>query len=363
MLALTAGNLVAPNLTLATQLAESMFDPDIELMKKKQAHHIMLFASPYDSAFGRVIPHMHIEFKQFIQTMSQGRIYVDIQDQGSLGVGTDLMAAVTRGKVDGALISVSNMSRALPVLDILNIPFWASSNQQLLNLVSSPYWQKKVLDNIENQGELTVLFHYIVGARTLTSTKKYNRFIKLPSNLNNVNLRVPASKVLTHFYQMTPANVVDVPWAKVAGLAENGQIHALDPSIIGLNAGPNQLNQHIGKIALLNSVPDAWVNVLNQRWLKQLPRDLRLIVKEAAKETFKVHLQKLDEITANAAVSLQQQGAYITELNRDEQALWLDQFGHHNPQWHEVKRQLLGSVSEFEKLVEATHFPSQYQFS
>lgn len=148
--------------------------------------------------------------------IKDGRIFVNIVDAGELGIGTELMAAVARGQVAGALISVSNLSRALPILDILNIPFWASDNQTYLNLVTSSYWQQNVLDVIKKTSPLEVLFHYVVGARTLSATKKCSRIFRLPNELHEIVLRVPASRVLTQFYKMTPAHVVDVPWSRMA---------------------------------------------------------------------------------------------------------------------------------------------------
>jgi len=326
----------------------------LELDKKARAQYTLIFASPYDSAQSHFTPHMHLEFKHNIESLSQGRIYVDIQDKGRLGVGTELMAAVKRGHVAAALISVSNLSRALPMLDILNIPFWAAENQAYLNLITSEIWQERVLERIKNQGELEVLFHYIPGPRTVTTTKEYNKVIKSPEDLNHVIFRVPASKVLTEYYKMTGANVVSVPWSETARLSRIGQIQALDPGFVGLYSGPDNLKKEIGTISTISSVQDAWVCAINQRWLNKLPKEIRLIVKDASELTFKQHILGVGENTQNCIDGLLQSGCKIYRPNSDELQIWQEMFGHQQPKWTEIKKQLLGDLKTFDKLLEST---------
>lgn len=335
----------------------------IEHEKQRKAHYLLQFASPYPSAEASYIPHMHQTFKRNIEHFSKGRIFVDIIDAGKLGIGTELMAAVSRGQVSGALISVSNLSRALPILDILNIPFWASEDQAYLNLVTSTYWRQNVLNVIKQNSPLEVLFHYVVGARTLSATKKFGRTFRLPNELHDVIVRVPASRVLAQFYRMTPANVVEVPWSKVAEMARAGHIDVIDPGVVGLFAGPDNLRDHIGAISTLKSVPDAWVNVINQDWLRKLPRSLQEAVTIAAEETFKTHLKTVHETYERCLSQFVQSSVQIYHPNDNEKAVWSQQFGHHNPVWHGIKRELLGSVDKFKPLLEATLEQSRYLLS
>ncbi|WP_372770967.1 TRAP transporter substrate-binding protein [Pseudoalteromonas sp.] len=328
---------------------------------KLGADFTLTFASPYKTAEARYIPHMHHVFKHFIESMSQGKIYVDVKDGGQVGIGTDLMAAVTRGRVDAALISVSNLSRALPILDVLNIPFWASSNQAFLNLISSTYWQQEIVNKIREQGVVEILLHYITGGRTLSTTKQINKVIKTPNDLKDLVLRVPASKVLKQFYDMTEAHVIELNWDKVAIMARSGHIHVIDPGIIGLYAGPDNLRDSIATISTFNSVPDAWVNVINQKWLSQLPLSLRLIVREAAHQTFLNQISQLSEVESNCNLAFQQAGCTLFTPDNELMALWHDQFGQHRHEWREVKKQLVGSVKAFNILLEATNTPSKYQ--
>lgn len=331
---------------------------DYEL--KQRAKYTLIFASPYHTADAPFVPHMHLQFKNYVQTFSQGQIYVDIKDQGKVGVGTELMAAVSRGQVDAALVSVANLSRALPVLDILNIPFWVGDNQAFLNLISSQYWHRHVIEKIEKQGKLAILHHYITGARTLSTVKHANIVIKQPSDLKNMILRVPASNVLKHFYAMTDAHVVEVNWANVASMARSNKFQVLDPGIIGLYAGPDNLREEIATITQLNTVPDTWVNVISQQWLRMLPPSLRLAVNDAAQKTFTSHLTTIHTATLNCEQAFLKRDCIIYKPEQHIIDVWQDQFGHHRHEWRDIKKALLGSSSAFFQLLEASQTPSKY---
>lgn len=343
------------------QATMSLLESDETLQNR--AEYSMVFASPYDSDDSVVCPHMHRELKHNIQTMSGGRIFVDIQDKGKLGIGHELMASLIRGQVSAALVSVSNLSPAAPVLDILNIPFWSARSEDYLNLITSQTWKSLVLDKIKAQGKLEVLFHYLPGARTVSSSKKYGKVVKQPSDLTNTIFRVPKSQVLRKFYQSVNASVVDVNWKNVATLAESGKIQAFDPGIVGLYNGPGGLKNQIAAISQIQSVHDGWLAVVSQKWLSQLPMQLRLILQQAAEKTFVQHLQQIRQVRLNCIKRFEQLGTIIYTPSEEEQSLWIEQCGPNNRQWADIKKHILGSEAAFEKLVEATKVNNGYRLT
>lgn len=334
--------------------ANIFFNPYEEQRIKKNAKHTLNFCSPYPSHEYQFSPHMHAYLKKNIQELSKGEIYVNIIDNGQQGIGTELMAKVSRGHVEAALVSVSNLSPAAPALDILNIPFWSASNQDYLNLVTSRTWKNLVTEHISAQGKIDILFHYITGPRTLTSTKLHNKIIKTPQDIQKLIFRVPSSNVLKNFYNLAGNNPINVNWKNVANLAKNGRIQALDPGIIGLYNGPNGLRDHLSVISQIESVHDGWVAVVSQQWLNSIPKRLKLIVQQAAELTFVEHLKVMPEITEHCITGLKSRGCQFYQPTNDEKQQWVDLCGHQRPEWAATKKRLLGSEKGFEQLLEAT---------
>lgn len=323
----------------------------------------MVFASPYSSQQWQYLPHMHQQIKENIEQLSEGRIFVEIRDGGQAGVGTELMAQVSRGHVSAALVSASNLSRAAPELDILNIPFWAAENQQYLNLVTSPTWRRVILNKIAQQGRFEVMFPYIVGARTAASTKTYNKRFSLPTDLQEVIFRIPASKVLNQFYQLLDTQAVNVPWKEVAGFSRKNLIHAMDPCISGLYGGPDNLRTQIGIISEIESVHDGWMAVMSQKWRNTLPPDLQEVVKKASEITFKQQLAWSNPCVENCRKAFSDIGVGFYTPNAEEKAQWRQVAGHQRAEWTAVKKQILGNAAVFDELLEATQSNHGYSLS
>ena len=332
-----------------------------EQEQKRSAEYILVFASPYKTSERDYCPHMHLEFKQNVENMTQGKVYVEIADDGVLGVGHELMASVSRGQISGALVSVSNLAPAAPELDILNIPFWASEQQAYLNLVTSKAWNDLIISKIKTAGKLDPLFHYLPGARTVTSTKRSGKRIRVPDDIVNTVFRVPRSPVLKVFYQLIGAPAVDVAWKDVALMAKMGRIAAMDPSVVGLFNGPNGLRHHIGVISQLQSVYDGWLAVISQHWLANLPINLRLSLREAAEKTFIDHLAVVGQIDANCKKAFERLGTSIYVPTPAEREEWQTRGGYTHKRWDSIKSNVLGNRRSFMQLLEATKINNGYR--
>ena len=340
---------------------ESSSESDIEI--RNSAEHIMTYASPYASNAYKYCPHMHFEFKKNIEEMSSGRVYVDIKDNGILGTGHELMAKVARGAISAGLVSVSNLTPAAPELDILNIPFWSATDQAYLNLVTSNTWKELIIDRVKSQGKLDVLFHYLPGSRTASSTVKYGKVIRRPDEVKGTIFRIPNSNALKIFYELAGASPVDVDWVSVAAMAKYGRIEALDPSIIGLHNGPQGLRHQIGNISQIQSVYDGWIAVVSQQWFNRLPLELKLVLKDASEKTFREHLSSISQVRADCTHSFEGLGTSIYIPTHDEREEWIRRCGPNNETWTAIKRNILGDDKIFQKLVDATKTNNGYSIT
>ncbi len=339
------------------------FDPAQEKEKKSAAKFVMTFGSPYASENRNFSPHMHQEFKNNIQTLSGGKIYVDIFDKGKFGIGPKLMSRLARNHVNAGLVSVANLVPIAPELDVLNIPFWSANNQDYVNLVTSPIWDSLILAKIRENSSIDVLFHYVVGPRTITTTKSYRKLIKTPDDAKGLRFRVPSSKTLATFYRLVGAKSKSIAWGKTAEAARNDLFDALDPAIIGLYNGPDNLKNELSAISRIESVQDGWMAVVNVEWLKALPNDLREVVFQASEKTFKEQLKKVKKVTDICMSKFAALGTTMYEPSASEIQQWIDCCGHSRPEWAPIKKSILGNASTFDKLLTATKSNNGYTIS
>ena len=228
---LKAGFKVGAGLTCLTNFSGTLLgnrrNSRDEIVKKKLAKYIFNFASPYFSSDEKMTPHAHSAIKELIEKHTNNKIYVEIHDGGAKGIGSELAKKVKLGEVQGALLSVANLAPMMKQVDILNIPYWAANTEPYTKVFSSQIFYKHVLNDSKKYG-IEILFPFIIGKRTASTTKKYGELIKSPYDFINVIFRIPGSESLKNFYKLALAIPISVPWKLAAASARANKIEGLD---------------------------------------------------------------------------------------------------------------------------------------
>ncbi|WDP91253.1 MAG: TRAP transporter substrate-binding protein DctP [Desulfobacter sp.] len=313
-----------------------------EKRKKRLAKYIFNFSSPYFTSNYLTTPHAHLEIKRLIEKYTKNKIFVIIHDGGSRGIGSELSNWVSLGKSEGALLSIANLSPLCPELDILNIPFWAANETEYIRLFNSQAWNRAVLSKTR-KARIQVLFPYVVGERTATSTKRYGKLIKSPKDFEGVRFRVPGSESLALFYRLTKAKPMNIPWKFCARTARGGRYDALDPAIIGLYAGPEGLNRELGIISEIKSVHDGWVAIANTDYIAALDSRTRSQFLDAFNEIQGAQLKNYKTAVTFCSEEFKKLGVKIYAPTPREQKVLAKKFGPANPAWEPVKKRLLGA--------------------
>jgi TRAP-type C4-dicarboxylate transport system substrate-binding protein len=313
-----------------------------EVQKEKVAKYIFNFSSPYITDNYLTTPHAHLEIKTLIEKHTKNKVYVKIHEGGVNGIGAALSNSVKFGKKSqGALLSVSNLVPMVPELDTLNIPFWSSNETEYVRLFNSQAWDKYALSKMKKSG-IQVLFPYVVGARTATSTRKYGKLIKAPEDFVGIKFRIPGSKSLKVFYTLTKAKPVKIAWGLCARTARGGRYDALDPSIAGLYSGPEELNKELGIISEIESVHDGWVAIGNNDFIDGMDSVTRTQFKDAFKEIQVEQLKLYQQSKEYCIKEFAELGTKVYTPTPDERKVLADAFGHTQPAWEPVKKGLLG---------------------
>lgn len=323
--------------------SRSVFAEEVkeEEKKEKLAKYIFNFSSPYFTFDYPTTPHAHREIKQLIEKHTNFNVYVKIHDGGLNGIGSSLASSVKHGISQGALLSVSNLVPMVPELDILNIPFWSSSESEYLRLFNSRAWDMHALSKTK-QSSIKVLFPYVVGARTATSTQKFGKLIKSPEDFEGVNFRIPGSKSLKIFYGLTKAIPLTVPWRFCARTARRGRYEALNPSVTGLYSGPEGLKRELGVISEIESVHDGWVAIGNIHFIESLDSETRTQFLNAFEEIQVEQLKLYRQSKDLCAREFEKLGTKIYTPTPKGKEVLAKSFGHTHPAWEPVKKRLLG---------------------
>ncbi|MEI8607634.1 TRAP transporter substrate-binding protein [Enterovibrio sp. Hal110] len=328
-----------------------------ERERQKRAKYTMTIATAYIIGASRSYPIMQLDFKENIQNMTRGQVYVKLAPGGQLGAGGALAQKVQAGTIQAAQHSLSNFAPFAPAVDLINIPYWCGENQKFINLVTSKAWKEEIHPRVEAKG-FKPLWYVVIDPRVVAVRKGLDGPIKTPDQLEGVKFRVPGSKILQQMYRLLGANPTPVAWGETPSAIKQGVADALDPSVEALNVFG--FKDVLSSVTFNRAVPDSQVFSCNLEWFNSLPKDIQEGIEFASEVTSIQNLAKVPAARAYAMAELGDAGVEFYAPNSDEMRQWVEKAGHQRPEWDEFKLQLAGSKDTFNKLLDAANGNSRF---
>jgi TRAP-type C4-dicarboxylate transport system substrate-binding protein len=328
-----------------------------ERSRQKAAKFKMTIGTAYVLGATRSYPIMQLDFKENIQNMSRGQIYVKLAPGGQLGAGGALVSKVQQGTIQAAQHSLSNFAPFASAIDLINLPYFCGANQNFVNLVNSDTWRDTVHPLVEAKG-FKPLWYVVIDPRVVALRKGQEGPIKTPDDMAGLKFRVPGSKMLQQYYRAIGANPTPVAWGETPSAIKQGVADALDPSVGALNVFG--FKDILSWVTFTRAVPDSQVYSCNLEWFNSLPLALREAVEAASEMTSHQNLSKVPAARAYAMSEMSESGVQFYTPTADELQQWVDKGGHQNSEWDGYKKDLAGSMGAFDKLLEAANTKGKY---
>ncbi|MDQ2734687.1 MAG: TRAP transporter substrate-binding protein [Pseudomonadota bacterium] len=325
---------------------------DDEAARMKAAKHQMLFATEYKLDAYLTYPIMQTQFKENLEKLSKGDVYVKLFPAGQLGVGGALAQKVQAGTIQGGSVSLSNFSPFTPVVDLINIPFWCGENQQFANLVTSAAWNNEITPKVTDKG-YKPMFYFTIDPRTVAVRKGYGKIIKTPEDMRGMKMRVPSSKLLQQFYRLAGANPTVVAWGETPSALKQGVADGLDPSVGALYTFG--FIDIVEAITLVQSVSDAQMFAANYKWYESLPKNLQTAFDDASAKTQAESFAQIPVARKNSVDALSKAGVKFYTPTAAEHKKWVEACGEQRSDWNSFKKDLAGSIDGFEKFKTAAN--------
>lgn len=352
----TAVVLTAAGSTLFSEEAVAQTAKE-ERERQAAAKSTMNLATEYVIGATRYYPLMQLNFKENIQNLTNGEVYVKLSPGGVLGKGGALASKVQSNTIQGAQHSVSNFAPFAPAIDLINVPYWANTNQKFTNLVTSKVWKDDVHTKVNERG-FEVLLYLVLDPRTAATRKGFGKVLKTPADAKGMKFRVPGSKILQQFYQMAGANPTPVAWGETPTAIKEGVADGLDPALVALYAAG--FSGLLETVSFIKSVEDAQVYSCNLKWLRSLSDAAQGGIRQASDITFQQNLAQVPAARAYAMAEMAKAGTKYYAPNEDELNQWKEACGAQRPEWKDLKIQLAGSEAKFGAFAEAANTQGRY---
>ncbi|PIW27611.1 MAG: C4-dicarboxylate ABC transporter [Rhodospirillales bacterium CG15_BIG_FIL_POST_REV_8_21_14_020_66_15] len=328
-----------------------------EKERQKSAKSTMNLATEYVVGATRYYPLVQLNLKENIQNLTNGEVYVKLSPGGVLGKGGALASKVQSNTIQAAQHSVSNFAPFAPAIDLINVPYWANTNQKFVNLVTSKAWRDAVHTRVNERG-FEVLLYLVLDPRTAATRKGFGKVLKTPEDMKGMKFRVPGSKILQQFYRMAGANPTPVAWGETPTAIKEGVADGLDPALVALYAAG--FSGLLETVSFIKSVEDAQVYSCNLQWLRGLSDTAQEGIRRAAEITFQQNLAQVPASRAFAMAEMARSGTAYYAPNEGELAQWKEKTGAQRPEWDDLKKSLAGSLAKFGEFEEAANVQGRY---
>ncbi|MBB5022602.1 TRAP-type C4-dicarboxylate transport system substrate-binding protein [Desulfurispira natronophila] len=225
---------------------------------------------------------------------TDGRLYVDFRPLAQLGGERDVLSKVRLGAVHGMLCSSVAAANLTDTLGLVNLPFVLNSFDRLEAFLGNEELFSKFQSAPERQGVrvLDVTTYGTYGWATRTPVRNLQ-------DARRVNFRIAEAPVNIDVYRAWGLQFTVMPWPDVHQALQTGVITGLDHTPTTTN-----ISRKFDVAKYYTHVPYAqglYVHLVNERWLNNLPEDiravfLRVVEEESALAREKGRLQQEQQI-------------------------------------------------------------------
>ncbi|WP_274426296.1 TRAP transporter substrate-binding protein [Chelativorans sp. YIM 93263] len=250
-----------------------------------------------------------VKFGEELESLTDGRITVEVYPNESLGKEMDLINGMQLGTADMTITGESLQNWA-PMAALLAVPYAYKSLEHMDEVASG-----EIGDQIEAQiierAQIRPIAYFARGPRNLTS----NRPITSPDELNDMKLRVPNVPLFVDFWGTLGASPTPMAFSEVFTSLQNGTIDGQEnPLALIHSANFNEVQSHVNLTEHVRS----WIYLtISEMTWNELSDEDKEAVMEAARRAQDYERELFLEDEERLANTLQEAGMEFVEVDQE----------------------------------------------
>lgn len=251
-----------------------------------------------------------LDFKEQVETNSNGRIKVEVYANSQLGSEVDMIQSILQQGGCDITYTGESMQTYEPDLGMIGMPYLIQSDEQMERVLNGEPGVK-FEELMENAG-MKVLGYFVRGPRYITS----NREIHSVADCKNLVIRTPQSPMTVAAFEAIGAKPTPMALSEVFQALDSGTIEAQEnPYAFIQNQSFYEVCDYLIETAHLR----AWVYIaMGKAQYDALPEDLQKVVSDAGKHAQDYEHELFLENEAKFAQQLQDEGMTFIEVDTQE---------------------------------------------
>lgn len=256
-------------------------------------------------------------FAEEVELQTGGKVEVEIFGAEQLFKGSQNHAAVARGEIESAAILSYQWGSTIPEMAAMSIPFLMGSSERLHKFPTSP--AAELLNaKMAEKGVLNVGWLLDDNYAIFTSAKKP---LIAPQDFQGLKIRGQSKLTDTGLIAMG-ASPSTMPGGEVYQALLTGVI---DAGYTGVGAAYSRRYYEAQKFGAVGPLTTVYSNlVMNPRWWKSLPNDIRQAINVAAEHAESSLMPNSDDILPQSVADLRAAGMNVTVLDAQQQKVLRD---------------------------------------
>lgn len=218
-----------------------------------------------------------LQFKEYVEEESNGRIKVEIHPNAVLGGDVQLTESVALGTLEIAIPATSVLTMYSNEFGVLDMPFLFNTPEAGFKALDEELGER-LTSKLKSVG-IDCLGYGFNGSRSMTNSKLP---IEEPNDLKGLKVRVMESPVFIDLFKTLGANATPMSFSELFTALQQKTVDAQEnpPSMIYTSKF-----QEVQKyLSLTNHVNNYLAILINDDFLNSLPEDLKTLVIDAGRK-------------------------------------------------------------------------------
>jgi len=221
-----------------------------------------------------------MKFKEVVEEKSNGSITVDTFHSGSLFKQDQELAAVKSGQADIVYLSASWLSEGSPWISMFSAGYMFKSYDHMTKTLNGEVGQE-VFDRVAAEQGIRPLSAFYLGTRQINLVP--DKEIKVPADLNGINLRMPNSDAWLFLGKALGANPTPIAFSELYMALQTGTVDGQDNPLPTVQSA--KFYEVTSSITITNHLVDSvWPTINEARW-ESLSDNQRAVILEAFEES------------------------------------------------------------------------------
>jgi tripartite ATP-independent transporter DctP family solute receptor len=210
-----------------------------------------------------------------VERRSGGRLRVEIYADGQLGPERDLIELVQIGSLAITKVSTAPLENFSPLIKVFSLPYLFRDREHFWAMADGPIGRELLDASIPYR--LKGLCYFDAGARSFYISRKRNRVVRTPDDLDGLSIRVQRSRTAVRLVELLGAKPVPIPFGELYTALDTGTVDGAEnnpPSLYTTRqyevTAAYTLNEHTIVPDILIISVDAWGRLSpdEQGWLQ-----------------------------------------------------------------------------------------------